>query len=95
MGRIYRSVEVEYGDRKATTDAIIDTGADETVISERLAGKVNSDLYGVFKEICVPDTILEGKYADVMIRDCGAGFHRQLDYVTFSRVHQFLSFLLI
>ncbi len=69
MGRIYRPVEVEYGNRKATTVAIIDTGADETVISERLAGKVNSDLYGVFKAICASDTILEGKYADVTIRE--------------------------
>jgi predicted aspartyl protease len=59
MGWIYRSVEVEYGDRKATAVAIIDTGADETVISERLAGKVNSDLYGNFKAICASDTILE------------------------------------
>ena len=66
---IYRPVEVEYGDRKDTTVAIIDTGADETVISERLADKVNSDLYGVFKEICASDIILEGKYADVMIRE--------------------------
>jgi len=73
MGRIYRPVEVEYGDRKATTVAIIDTGADETVISERLAGKVNSDLYGVFKAICASDTILEGKYADVMIRKLWSG----------------------
>jgi predicted aspartyl protease len=73
MGRIYRPVEVEYGNRKATTVAIIDTGADETVISERLAGKVNSDLYGVFKAICASDTILEGKYADVMIRELWSG----------------------
>jgi hypothetical protein len=61
MGRIYRPVEVEYGDRKATTVAIVDTGADETVISERLADKVNSDLYGVFKAICASDTILADK----------------------------------
>ena len=73
MGRIYRPVEVEYGDRKATTVAIIDTGADETVISERLAGKVNLDLYGVFKAICASDTILEGKYADVTIRELWSG----------------------
>ncbi len=73
MGRIYRPVELEYGYRKATTVAIIDTGADETVISERLAGKVNSDLYGVFKAICASDTILEGKYADVTIREQWSG----------------------
>ncbi len=73
MGRIYRPVEVEYGDRKATTVAIIDTGADETVISERLAGKVDSDLYGVFKAIYASDTILEGEYADVMIRELWSG----------------------
>ena len=73
MGRIYRPVQVEYSDRKATTVAIIGTGADETVISERLAGKVNSDLYGVFKAICASDTILEGKYADVTIRELWSG----------------------
>ena len=73
MGRIYRPVEIEYDTRKATTVAIIDTGADETVISERLAGKVNSDLYGVFKAICASDTILEGKYADVTIRELWSG----------------------
>jgi len=73
MGRIYRPVEIEYGDRKAATVAIIDTGADETVISERLAGKVNSDLYGVFKAICASDTTLEGKYADVTIRELWSG----------------------
>ena len=58
---------------KATTVEIIDTGTDETVISERLAGKVNSDLYGVFKAICASDTILEGKYADVTIRELWSG----------------------
>ena len=45
----------------------------ETVISERLADKVNSDLYGVFKAICASDTILEGKYADVTIRELWSG----------------------
>ena len=59
--------------KKATTVAIIDTGADETVISERLAHRVNSDLYGIFKAICASDTILEGKYADVMIRELWSG----------------------
>ncbi|PXF61682.1 MAG: hypothetical protein C4B59_02155 [Candidatus Methanogaster sp.] len=73
MGKIYRPVEVGYGNRKTTTVAIIDTGADETVISERLAVKVNSDLYGVFKVICASDTILEGKYADVTIRELWSG----------------------
>jgi len=46
----------------------------ETVISERLAGKVNFDLYGAFKAICASDTILEGKYADVTIREQWSGF---------------------
>ena len=45
----------------------------ETVISERLAGKVNFDLYGAFKAICASDTILEGKYADVTIRELWSG----------------------
>ena len=68
MGRIYRPVEVEHGNKKATTVAIIDTGADETVISGRLAHRVDSDLYVIFKAVCAPDTILEGKYADVRIK---------------------------
>ena len=45
----------------------------ETVISEQLAGKVNFDLYGAFKTICASDTILEGKYADVTIREQWSG----------------------
>ena len=73
MGRIYRSVEVEYGDWKVTIVAIIDAGADETVISERLVRRVNSYLYGVFKAICASDTMLGGKYADVRIRELWSG----------------------
>ena len=45
----------------------------ETVISERLASKVNSDLYGVFKAVCASDSILEGNYACVTIRELWSG----------------------
>ena len=51
-GWIYRSVEVEYGYRKATTVAII---------------------YGNLKAICASDTLLEGEYVDVPIRELWSG----------------------
>ena len=69
MGRIYRSVEIFFKDNKAVSVAIIDTGADETVISERIAKAIDAELYGTFRAICASDTVLEGKYADVEIKD--------------------------
>ncbi len=69
MGRMYRPVEINFKDNKIVSVSIVDTGADETVISERLAKKINAELYGTFRAICASDTILEGKYTDVEIKD--------------------------
>jgi len=69
MGRIYRSVEIGSGENKAITVSIIDTGADETVISGRIAKMIRVQLYGTFRAICATDTVLEGQYADVTIKD--------------------------
>ena len=69
MGRMYRPVELIVMDNKIVSVSIVDTGADETVISERLAKKINVELYGTFRAICASDTVLEGKYADIEIKD--------------------------
>jgi len=69
MGRIYRPIEILYKKKKSATVAIVDTGSDETVISERIAKRVGAELYGTFKAICASDTLLEGRYADVKIKD--------------------------
>ena len=66
---MYRPVEIYFNDNKALTVAIVDTGADETVISERIAKKIDAELYGTFRALCASDTVLEGKYADVEIKD--------------------------
>ena len=69
MGRMYRPVELSFKDNKIVSVSIVDTGADETVISERLAQKIKAELYGTFRAICASDTVLEGKYADIEIMD--------------------------
>jgi len=69
MGRIYRPVEIISGNNKIVSVAIVDTGSDESVISEQIAIKLKLELYGTFRAICATDTILEGKYADVTIKE--------------------------
>ncbi len=69
MGRMYRPVEISFKDNKIVSVSIVDTGADETVISERLAKIINAELYGTFRAMCASDTILEGEYTDVEIKD--------------------------
>ena len=69
MGRIYRSIEISNNGAKTVTVAIVDTGADETVISEKIAKRIDAQLYGTFRAICASDTVIEGRYTDVIIRD--------------------------
>ncbi len=69
MGRIYRAVEVSSNDRKEIAVAIIDTGADETVMSQKLADKINAEMYGTFYAVCASQVMLEGRYADVLITE--------------------------
>ena len=44
MGRMYRPVELIFKDSNIVSVSIVDTGADETVISERLAKRINAEL---------------------------------------------------
>lgn len=69
MGRIYRPVEVLANGSKTIAIAIVDTGADESVISERLAKQLKAQLYGEYTAKCASQTILTGKYADIKIRE--------------------------
>ena len=67
MGRVYRQVEVESNGTKKTAIAIVDTGADETVISEKFATQLKAMLYGIYTAKCASQTTLTGKYADLTI----------------------------
>ncbi len=69
MGRVYRLVEIVADGRKEIAIALLDTGADETVMSEKLARKLGSKLYGTYQARCASQTILTGKYADIVIKE--------------------------
>ena len=69
MGRIYRPVEVSYNGGREIAVAIVDTGADETVVSQKLADKLKAELYGTFYAVCASQVILEGRYVDLSIKE--------------------------
>ena len=69
MGRVYSPVEVSYNGRKEIVVALIDTGADRTVVSKKLADKLEAELYGTFRARCASQTVLEGRYADFTIKE--------------------------
>ena len=57
------------GGKKEIAVAIIDTGADVTVISQNLADRIDAELYGTFQAVCASRVVLEGRYADVFIKE--------------------------
>lgn len=69
MGRGYRIVDISFNGKKESAIAIVDTGADETVISKKLAERLNVELHGIFLARCASQTVLEGRYASVKIRE--------------------------
>lgn len=73
MGRLYRPIEVTFNGAKEVTVGLIDTGADETVISERLAKELKAELYGNYKAFCASQFVLTGKYADLQIKELISG----------------------
>lgn len=79
MGRVYRRVEIETNDKKDQAIAIIDTGADETVISEKLANKLNADLHGEFLAKCASQTILRGRYAWINMKELKTGKQAKIE----------------
>lgn len=73
MGRMYRPVEVRAEGGTISTVAILDTGADETVISQRVATAVGAELSGTFSALCASQTVIEGSYAVVHLRELWSG----------------------
>lgn len=73
MGRVYRPIEISCNHQKRITVGLIDTGADETVLSQRLANEVGALLYGNYTARCASQYTLQGKYADVIITDLVTG----------------------
>ena len=69
MGRVYRPVEIFANGSTTIAIAIIDIGADETVISEKLARQLKAKLYGEYTAKCASQTILTGKHADIKIKE--------------------------
>ncbi len=79
MGRVYRPVEVSCNGVKETVIAIVDTGADETVISEKIANQLKAKLYGIYTAKCASQTILTGKYADILIKELKSAKQAQIE----------------
>lgn len=79
MGRMYRPVKISYGDSSMMAVAILDTGSDETVISEKAAREVGARLYGSFSAICASRKIIEGRYADIRIKDSRSGLEALME----------------
>jgi predicted aspartyl protease len=78
MGRVYRIVDVSGNGRKQSAIALVDTGADETVIKEELASRLKLKPYGRFLAKCASNTVLEGKYVDVRIKELKTGKETEL-----------------
>ncbi|MBL7169714.1 MAG: aspartyl protease family protein [Candidatus Aenigmarchaeota archaeon] len=73
MGRIYTPVEISFNRNKRITVGLIDTGADETVVSEKLANELGSKFYGTYKAVCASGFTLTGKYADLHVKELRSG----------------------
>ncbi len=69
MGRIYRAIVLSANGKSEMTVAFVDTGADETIISERIAKKLKLKMYGDYKAISASRHEIVGKLASVTISD--------------------------
>ncbi|MCK5561034.1 MAG: retroviral-like aspartic protease family protein, partial [Thermoplasmata archaeon] len=50
------------------TVAFVDTGADETVISKKIADALKLKLYGIYRSYSATDHIIEGNFAKVTLK---------------------------
>lgn len=73
MGRIYTPVEVSFNSKKKITVGLVDTGADESVVSEKLAKELKAKLYGNYKAFCASQFSIIGKYTDLHIKELKSG----------------------
>ena len=73
MGRIYRPVRISTKEKSEFTIAIIDTGADESVMSKELADRIAVKPTGQFIAVCASRNLIEGYYSKVTIEDLKSG----------------------
>lgn len=69
MGRIYKAVKLSSGKKSEMTVAFVDTGADETVISKRIAKRLDLKMYGEYEALSAAKEKITGKLATVTISD--------------------------
>jgi predicted aspartyl protease len=67
LGRIYKAFLAISDDKSLPVVAFIDSGADETVISEQLAKKLRLKLYGEYKSVTASKQVIVGKLATVTL----------------------------
>ena len=68
MGRLYRAIEVVSGDQHAYTVGFIDTGADNSVMSRRLADSMGMELKGCIEMVSASGHLIVGRQAEVGVR---------------------------
>lgn len=66
---MYRAVVISANGISEMTVAFVDTGADETIISERIANKLGLKFYGEYKAISASRHEITGRLASVIISD--------------------------
>jgi len=69
LGRMYRAVVVSANGRSEMTVAFVDTGADETIISDRIAKRLKLKLHGEYKALSASRHKIVGKLASVKLSD--------------------------
>jgi len=72
-------VEVSFDGIKKTIVGLIDTGADETVISERLAKEINAKLHGTYRAICASGFFVTGRYSFLSIKELREGKEAKIE----------------
>ncbi len=66
---MYRSLVVVGPEKEKMVVAFVDSGADETVISEALADELGVKLYGTYRSYSASGHKIEGRFAQVKFKD--------------------------
>ena len=65
MGRIYKPVKIKGKKCEKIVVGFVDTGADRTILSNKIAKKMKLKLYGKFLAISATNHEILGKYTDI------------------------------
>ncbi len=68
MGRIYKPVVVSSARKEMMTVAFVDTGADESVMSERLAINIEAEQYGIYRAYSASNNLIEGRLTTIVLK---------------------------